>query len=159
MATTERGFSLIDVLASMAVIAILAMLVVPQLLMAYERGRQRRSLGDMRNLSTALATYQLDNSELFPTSAEGLVALQPEYYAGVPDDGWGTSYLYVGINTGCAYLMMGMGANALIGPNPPDPWVGDYFDPDIWLSNGTFLRAPGMPDETAQLPNIIADSC
>ena len=159
MPASERGFSMIDLLATMSIISILAMLVVPQLLMAYDRGRQRRSVGDMRNLSTALSTYQLDNGGLFPTSAQGMDALQPDYYAGVPDDGWGTSYLYNGINNGCAYLLMGMGSDALIGPDPPDPWLGDSFEPDVWLSNGTFLRAPGLPDETDQLPGIIAESC
>ncbi|HJO05071.1 MAG TPA: type II secretion system protein GspG [Acidobacteriota bacterium] len=159
MAPTNRGFSMIDLLVSMSVIAILSMIVVPQLLMAYDRGRQRRSLGDMRNLSTALSTYQLDHGGLFPSSGAGLLALQPDYYAGVPDDGWGTSYLYVGINSGCAYLLLGMGSDALIGPNPPDPWIGDSFEPDIWLSNGAFLQAPGLPDGSSELTNIIAESC
>ncbi len=150
---------MIDLVAAMAMIAVLSTVVVPQLLLARDRGRLRRSLGDMRKLSIALSTYQSDNGGLFPSRAQGLAALQPDYFSVVPDDGWGTSYLYDGINTGCAYLLMGLGSNALIGPNPPDPWLGDHFEPDIWLSNGVFLRAPGRPDETAKFPRIVADSC
>ncbi len=118
MTTKERGFSMIDLVAAMAMIAVLSTVVVPQLLLARDRGRLRRSLGDMRKLSIALSTYQSDNGGLFPSRAQGLAALQPDYFSVVPDDGWGTSYLYDGINTGCAYLLMGLGSNALIGAQP-----------------------------------------
>jgi type II secretion system protein G len=162
MQKREDGFTLIDLLASMTIIAIVAMLVVPQLIMAFERARQRRTMGDMRNLSTALSTYQLDNSDEYPSTAMGLEGLSPDYYAGIPTDGWGNGYSYIGVNAGsgtCGYLLMGLGTDTAIGPPPPDPWVGDFFDPDITLVNGTFLTAPGRPNEWAQLVTSLAAGC
>ena len=162
MQKREDGFTLIDLLASMTIISIVAMLVVPQLIMAFERARQRRTMGDMRNLSTGLATYQLDHSDSYPSTSDGLVALSPDYYAGIPNDGWGNAYSYIGVGVGgttCGYLLMGLGADTAVGPSSPDPWVGDFFDPDITLVNGTFLTAPGRSNEWAQLAASLAGGC
>ena len=79
MKSREDGFTLIDLLASITIIAIVAMLVVPQLIMAFERARQRRTMGDMRNLATALSTYHVDNSGTYPSTGDGLPGLQPDY--------------------------------------------------------------------------------
>jgi len=162
MKKREDGYTLIDLLVSMTIIAIVAMLVVPQLVTAFERARQRRTTGDMRNLSTALSTYQLDNGSSYPSTAAGLAALSPDYYSGIPSDGWGNAYFYVGVTGGgraCGYLLFGLGADALAGPAAPDPWIGDSFDPDVKLVNGTFHAAPGRPDESAQIPTSLAAGC
>ena len=162
MRKQEDGFTLIDLLVSMAIIGILAMLVVPQLVTAFERSRQRRTLGDMRNLSTALSTYQLDHSGSYPTTAAGLAGLNPDYYANIPDDGWSNAYSYVGVSAGgrgCGYFLRGLGADAAFGPPAPDPWIGDFFDPDVKLVNGTFHAAPGRPDESAGIPAALAAGC
>lgn len=164
MKQNEDGFSLIDLLASITIISIIVMLVVPQLIMAFDRGRQRRSVADLRNLSTALSTYHLDHSGAYPTSGAGLAALQPDYYAGIPVDGWNNGYYYIGVAGGsaggaCGYILLGLGLDGAIGPAAPDPWVGDEFDPDISLVNGTFHAAPGRPNESAEIPTTLASSC
>ena len=158
----EDGFMLIDLLATLTIIAIVVMLVVPQLVMAFERGRQRRTLGDMRNLSTALSTYHLDHSGEYPSSGAGLAGLTPDYYAGVPDDGWGNAYTYLGISISgsvCSYYLAGLGTDAAVGPASPDPWVGDFFEPDIILVNGTFHAAPGRPNDSSQISTSLLASC
>jgi general secretion pathway protein G len=155
----EDGFTLIDLLAS---IAIVAMLVVPQLIMAFERARQRRTMGDMRNLATALSTYQVDNGGEYPSTGDGLAGLTPDYYAGIPTDGWRNAYFYAGVTGGngtCGYLLYGLGTDAAVGPTSPDPWIGDEFEPDIMLINGTFFAGPGRPNETAQIPTALAAGC
>jgi len=162
MKKPEDGFTLIDLLVSITIIGIVAMLVVPQLLMAFDRARQRRTMGDMKNLSTALSTYQLDNSGDYPSTGDGLAGLTPDYYAGIPDDGWGVAYSYIGV-TGrgrvCGYLLTGLGSDGAVGPASPDPWVGDFFEPDVKLVSGVFHAAPGRPDDTSQIAANLSASC
>lgn len=159
MSNSEQGFSIIDLLVSMAVLAIIAMIVIPQLVMVFDRGRQRRSMADMRNLASALSTYHLDNSGNYPDTGTGLAGLQPDYYSGIPLDGWGNGYLYIGINNGCSYLLTGLGSDGVAGPAAPSPWPDDTFEPDILLVNGTFFAAPGVPTMVGQVPAAIAASC
>lgn len=162
MNKSADGFTLIDLLVSITIIGIVAMLVVPQLIMAFDRARQRRTMGDMRNLATALSTYQLDNSGSYPSTAAGLAGLSPDYYAGISSDGWSNAYFYLGVSIGgrnCSYLLYGLGVDAALGPAPPDPWIGDFFEPDLKLVNGTFHAAPGRPDESAQIPASLAAAC
>ncbi|NKB88039.1 MAG: hypothetical protein GKS06_07455 [Acidobacteria bacterium] len=162
MKSREDGFTLIDLLASITIIAIVSMLVVPQLIMAFERARQRRTMGDMRNLATALSTYHVDTGGEYPSTGAGLPGLVPDYYAGIPNDGWGRAYFYLGVASSgspCGYLLYGLGTDAAAGPASPDPWIGDHFDPDIMLVNGQFVAAPGRPNETAQTATILAAGC
>jgi len=155
----EDGFSILDLLASMSIIAILAMIVVPQLIMAWDRGRQRRTMAEMRNLSTALATYQIDHKG-FPMGFDGLDSLLPDYYGKVPTTGWQTPFFYVGVAPGgCGYILIGTGADGLFGPAPPDPWFGDFPDPDIILVNGTFLQAPGLDVRASELNQVLLNAC
>jgi type II secretion system protein G len=163
MKKRDDGFTLLDLLASMTIISIVAMLVVPQLLMAFERARQRRTMGDMRNLATALSTYQVDNSGGYPTTGTGLPGLIPDYYAAIPSDGWSNAYFYLGVtgagSVPCGYLLYGLGNDAALGPASPDPWLGDVFEPDIKVANGQFFAAPGRPDESAQISASLAAGC
>ena len=162
MKSREDGFTLIDLLVSITIISIVAMLVVPQLIMAFERARQRRTMGDMRNLATALSTYHVDNSGQYPSTGDGLAGLQPDYYAGIPNDGWGNPYFYLGVGFSgrtCGYLLYGLGTDATAGPASPDPWVGDVFEPDIMQVNGQFVAAPGRPNETSQIATILTAGC
>ena len=58
----RSGFTLIELLIVIAIIAILALIAVPNFLEAQTRAKVARVLGDMRSLSTALASYQVDHS-------------------------------------------------------------------------------------------------
>ncbi len=152
----EDGFSILDLLVSLTIIAIVSMIVVPQLIMAFDRGRQRRTMAEMRSLSTSLATYQLDNSG-FPPELDSLL---PEYYGAMPTTGWGTSFLYTGVDPeGCGYILIGTGSDGLFGPAPPDPWFGDFPKPDIIQVNGSFLQAPGLQVRTDELDAVLTNAC
>ncbi len=137
MLKREKGFSLIELLIVVAIIGIIAAIAVPQLMNAMDRGRQRRSMADMRNIATAGGTMRVDTGS-YPAT---LAALVPTYMQVTPtNDGWGTAYVYVvGADT---YTITSLGSDNAAGPAPPVPWVNDPYDPDIIMTNGQFIAAP-----------------
>ncbi|MFQ5743861.1 MAG: type II secretion system protein GspG [Acidobacteriota bacterium] len=133
----EKGFSLIELLIVVAIIGIIAAIAVPQLMNAMDRGRQRRSMADMRNIATANGTYRVD----LGTYPSALTALVPTYMQVTPvNDGWGNAFVYTtGADT---YTITSNGSDGAAGPAPPVPWINDPYDPDITLTDGQFIQAP-----------------
>ena len=136
--TRQNGFSLIELLIVVAIIGIVSTIAVPQLMDAIDRGRQRRTMADMRSLSTANGTYRVD-AGLY---AETLAALSPNYMIEIPGgDGWGNEWLYASLGAR-GYAIDSLGADGLEGPAPPEPWINDPYDPDLRLVSGAFTQAP-----------------
>jgi hypothetical protein len=103
-----------------------------------DRGRQRRSMADMRNIATANGTMRVDTGNY----AAALNDLQVNGYMQVTpaNDGWGNAYGYVvGADT---YTITSLGSDGAAGPAPPVPWINDPYDPDIALTDGQFVQAP-----------------
>jgi len=68
--TRLGGFTLIELLIVVAIIAILALIAVPNFLEAQTRAKVSRCQADMRSLATALESYYTDNNA-YPYSMEG----------------------------------------------------------------------------------------
>ncbi len=135
----DEGFSLIELLIVVAIIGIIAAIAVPQLMNAMDRGRQRRSMADMRNIATANGTYRVDTSAYATT----LAGLTPTYMQVTPvADGWGTNWGYVFNAGNDTYTITSLGSDATSGPPPPSPWINDPYTPDIDLTDGQFINAP-----------------
>jgi general secretion pathway protein G len=101
-----RGFTLIEIMVVVVILAVLGALVVPKILENVDKARVTRAQSDIRAIETALDLYRLDNFK-YPTTEQGLEALvkQPadpaitNYRAGgylksVPKDPWNNPYLY-----------------------------------------------------------------
>ena len=133
----DEGFSLIELLIVVAIIGIIAAIAIPQLMNAMDRGRQRRSMADMRSIATANGTMRVDTGAYAGTIA----ALVPTYMQVAPaNDGWGTAFQYAtGADT---YTVTSLGSDAAAGPAAPATWVNEPYDPDIVLTDGQFTQAP-----------------
>ncbi len=64
----NRGFTLIELLIVVAIIGIIAAIAIPNLLNAINRGRQKRSMADMRTIGTSIEAYAVDMA-FYPTQA------------------------------------------------------------------------------------------
>lgn len=87
----QKGFTLIELLIVVAIIGIIAAIAIPNLLNAIDRGKQKRTMADLRSLGTAVETYSIDNN-IYPTAAN-IAALTnsvaPIYIRTAPvNDGW-----------------------------------------------------------------------
>src|SRR5436309_5914176 len=98
----RAGFTLVEVLVVMIILAILAAVVVPRVVGRTEDARRARAVTDIESLGTALDLYKADNGE-YPTTEEGLQALRvappsaknwngPYLKKAVPTDPWGNDY-------------------------------------------------------------------
>jgi type II secretion system protein G len=139
----QRGFTLIELLIVVAIIGIIAAIAIPNLLNAINRGRQKRSMADMRSIATAIEAYAVDNS-FYPKSAtEANIEdhISPTYLKNMPDnDGWRHGWDVVVDTAGQNYTIASAGRNAAF-ENLGEGVTTD-FDEDIVYSNGVFVRYP-----------------
>jgi general secretion pathway protein G len=70
----RSGFTLIELMVVVIIIAALAGMVLPQLIPASDEAKRNIAKGDIANISTALRLYRLHNDR-YPTTEEGLDVL------------------------------------------------------------------------------------
>jgi general secretion pathway protein G len=104
----NRGFTFIEIMVVVAILAILAALVVPRIMGRTDDAKRTAAKVQIRNIEGALQLYKLDNG-IYPTTEQGLKALVEKPSVGVvpkkwkiggylpklPEDPWGNPYKYL----------------------------------------------------------------
>lgn len=104
----EHGFTFIEIMVVVAILAILAALVVPRIMGRTDDAKRTAAKVQIRNIEGALQLYKLDNG-VYPSTEQGLKALVEKPSVGVipkkwkvggylpklPEDPWGNPYKYL----------------------------------------------------------------
>ena len=89
---TRAGFTLIEVMVVIAVIAMLAALVGPSIFNQVDTARDTAARSQIELLGAALDSYRLDNGR-YPTTSQGLEALRAQPDIGPAPNNWRGPYL------------------------------------------------------------------
>ncbi len=135
-ANLQNGFTLIEIMVVVAILAILGAAVVPMIIDRPEQARVVKAKQDIGILEQSLEMYRLDNFS-YPSTDQGLEALveqpggEPEarnwnedgYVKKLPKDPWGREYIYLSPGENGDYDIVTLGRDGTEG--------GDSYDTDI----------------------------
>ena len=143
---TERGFTLIELLIVVAIIGIIAAIAIPNLLAAINRGRQKRTMADIRTIGTAVESYAIDNGFVPNEPAGDLNAKIAKHVAPtfirtmVSKDSWKRPMTWAQA-TG-SYTVASLAADGKSQGCPTRGLTTKKFADDICYSDGQFAQYP-----------------
>ena len=125
----SNGFTLIEILVVMAIIAMLAVMVAPNLFNQQAGAMRDVARTEISTLEAALDIYRLDVGE-YPDSLDGLMEDDtdraswngPYLRRGVPTDPWDNEYVYEG--NGREFTLISYGADGMSGGEEDDADIG-----------------------------------
>jgi len=141
---SRAGFSIIELLIVLVIIGVITGITLPTLLNCLDRGRQMKTVADLRTIGGAVEAYALDFS-VYPSTNDPVdlaVMLQSEYMRRlVSGDGWHNTWL---IDVGATSYTLASagkdGSGSLIPVGGGGPTQG--FNADIIFANGAFAQWP-----------------
>ena len=113
----RRGFSLIEVIVAVTIIAIFAGLVAPQLLKRLSGAKQDQARTEANAIATQVKIYLTDRHNTSVGSDFTLDALVPEYLESTDDllDPWGNRYIIREGTNGRDFDIVSYGADGIPG--------------------------------------------
>jgi type II secretion system protein G len=146
MKRSNKGFTLIELLIVVAIIGIIAAIAIPNLLNAIDRGKQKRTMADLRSIGTAVESYAIDNNyypaatDIATLSAQG-TNVAPIYIKVLPQqDGWRNDFYVHSETTGYTLASGGKDGGGLNG-FPPGGATQSFNAPIVFMS-GQFAAWP-----------------
>ncbi|MBF0213614.1 MAG: type II secretion system major pseudopilin GspG [Magnetococcales bacterium] len=137
--SAQAGFTLIEIMVVVVILAVLATLVAPKIMSRPGEARMVKAKQDILALESALNLYKLDNYN-YPTTDQGLDSLvkrptqepQPQnwrdggYLARPPKDPWGRPYLYLRPGARGEFDLYTLGADGVEGGEGDNADVGNW---------------------------------
>ena len=134
--TLTKGFTMVELMAMLIIIGLLATLVVTKVASQIDKARVTTTKANLKILHSAVNQFRMDAGR-FPTEEEGLMALieQPSDVMGyepggyletteIPTDGWGQEFIYeLFPESGKSFVIKSMGADGEEG--------GEDYDADL----------------------------
>jgi len=105
-----NGFTLIELMVVMVIIALLAALVAPKFFGHVDKALQQDAQAQIEMLGQALDLYRLENHK-YPSTEEGLEAIQSYLKKALPKDPWGNEYVYSAPGAHGDYDLISYGAD------------------------------------------------
>lgn len=133
----KKGFTLVELLVVIMIIALLASMVAPNLFGKLDDAQRKTTHSQLANLSTALDSFRLDFGR-YPTTEEGLAILSvkhstlkkwngPYLVKKLKADAWDNAYVYKNPGKdGNEYTLLSYGADGKEGGS------GKYADISVW---------------------------
>jgi general secretion pathway protein G len=157
MKRNSKGFTLIELLIVVAIIGIIVAIAIPNLLNAIQRAKQRRTMGDIRSIATAVEAYAVDTNRYppgagvtFPTgvtypgvslASKAALYISPTYIRVAPlADGWNSWFMYSTDGNGSLYFLASFAKNGTADNINNGPTTD--FNADIIYVNGQFIQYP-----------------
>ncbi|HKJ53973.1 MAG TPA: type II secretion system major pseudopilin GspG [Gammaproteobacteria bacterium] len=135
---SNRGFTLLEIIVVVAIIAILAAYIAPKIAGRVDDARISKAKSDIRTLESSLELYKLDNFT-YPSSAQGLDALvnkpsgentknwrEGGYIKKLYKDPWGKEYLYQYPGTNGEFDIYTLGSDAAVGGEGEAADIGNW---------------------------------
>ena len=124
----DRGFTFIEIMVVVAILAILIALVAPRIMGRTDDAKRTAAKVQIRNIEGALQLYKLDNG-VYPSTEQGLKALMEKPTVGVipkkwkvggylpklPEDPWGNPYKYLSPSQKGEYEILSLGTDGEVG--------------------------------------------
>jgi general secretion pathway protein G len=135
--TAQRGFTLIELVVVVSILALLAVIVVPTVMGRLDDARKTAAKTDVANLMQALKLYKLDNQR-YPTQEQGLQALAAAptngpkatnwrpYIEKLPTDPWKNAYQYLNPGLKGEVDVLSFGADGQAGGEGDNADIGSW---------------------------------
>ena len=95
----RKGFTLVEVLLVVVIIAVLASIIIPRIASSAKEANVAKCDTNRANLISAIERYAINNKGAYPTAIGDI--LNSTYFPhGLPVCPWATAYAYVGDATG-----------------------------------------------------------
>jgi len=134
------------VFVMVAMTGMIAAIAIPNFLNAVDRGKQKRTMADIRTIAEGVEAYKREFNNQYPTvptAADIRQALEPRFIQTFPaKDGWGNDFVVESSPGGYTILSHGKDGTG----TDCEPAVTTLYQDEICFVSGRFVRYPqGVP--------------